>query len=58
MAICDVKHLPGKELKVSSNYVSIDACLTDLKLAYSVSLNKYTTKTVEYGKVAFSGEKK
>ena len=36
--ICYMDYLAGKELKTSSNYKSIDAGLTDLKLAYFASV--------------------
>ena len=39
-------YLPVKELKTSSNYVSIDAGLTVLKLTYSVSVYKYATMNI------------
>ena len=38
--LCYMKYLPEKELKTSSNFVSIDAWLTDLKLDYLVSVYK------------------
>ena len=35
--------LPGKELKASSNFILIDAWLTDLKLAFCLCVYKYAT---------------
>ena len=44
MDLCSVKYLPGEQLKTSSNYASIDAWLTALKLAYALPVYKCVTK--------------
>ena len=46
MDTCYMIYLPGKELKTSSNCVSIDAGLTVLKLTYSVSVYVYEYATM------------